>query len=338
MNDPGQSPSAALRRLVNGFQVSQAIHVAAVLGIADLLSDGPRSSDDLAEAADAHPDALYRLLRALASVGVFQEEDGRRFALTPLGDGLRSDASEPMRGWAELIGRPYYFQAWASLLHAVRTGENAFRHVHGVDVWEYRVREPEEGAIFDRAMRDATRRTNRSILGAYDFGRFSTVADVGGGNGALLAALLAEHPDMRGILFDQPQVVETAGEVLRAAGVADRCRIVGGSFFDSVPEGADAYLLKSVIHDWEDAEAIAILRCCRRAVADGGALLLVEWDIGPPNQEWDPKFSDLNMLVAPGGRERTLDEYAELLAATGFRLHRAVPTDSGLSVIEGIAA
>jgi hypothetical protein len=334
MAEPVESHSAELRRLVNGYQVSQAIHVAAVLGIADLLADGPRASDDLAEATESNPDALYRVLRALASVGVFEEQDARRFALTPLGDCLRSDAPEPVGGWAAFIGRPYYWQAWSSLLHSVRTGETAFREVHGVDVWEFRARESEEAPIFDRAMTDSTRRVNRALLDAYDFGRFATVADVGGGHGVLLAALLAEHPQMRGILFDQPHVVAKADGVLGA--VADRCEVVGGSFFESVPEGADAYILKSVIHDWEDDEALAILRTCRRAIRPNASLLVVEWEIGPPNEGHAAKFGDLNMLVAPGGRERTTDEYAALLASAGFRLTRAVPTRSGLSVIEAV--
>ena len=336
MGDLTESHSAALRQLVNGFQVSQAIHVAAVLGIADLLAEGPRSSADLAAATDTHAETLYRVLRALASAGVFHEENGRRFALTPLGDCLRSDAPEPIGGWAAFIGRPYYWQAWASLLHSVRTGENAFRHVHGMDVWEYRTQQPEESPIFDRAMTDSTRRINRAILDAYDFGRFATVADVGGGHGALLAALLAEHPRMRGILFDQPHVVAKAGGVLSA--VADRCDVVGGSFFEAIPQGADAYVLKSVIHDWEDDEAVAILRTCRRAFSPDGTLLVVEWEIGPPNDGHAAKFGDLNMLVAPGGRERTTDEYAALFASAGFRLVRVVPTNSGLGVIEGVAA
>lgn len=338
MNEREQRPSAALRRLVNGYQVSQAIHVAATLGIADLLEDGPRTSDYLAAATGAHPPSLYRLLRALASVNVFRGEDGRRFALTPLGDCLRSDAAEPVGGWAAFIGRPYYWQAWSHLLHSVRTGENAFRHVHGVGPWEYRAPLPEESAIFDRAMTDLSRRANRSLLDAYDFGRFATVVDVGGGRGAFLAGLLAAYPAMRGVLFDQPHVVAGAEGVLRAAGVSDRCRVAGGSFFDAVPEGGDAYMLKAVLHDWEDEEAAAILRCCRRAVPAEGAILVVEQELGPANEDQESKFSDLNMLVGPGGRERTTDEYTALFAAAGFRLERVVPSGIGLNVIEGTPA
>jgi O-methyltransferase domain/Dimerisation domain len=333
----GESAAEALRRLVDGYQVSQAIHVAAALGIADLLADGPRTADDLATLSDSHPASLYRLLRALASVGVLHEDDERRFALTDLGQCLRSDAPEPVGGWAEYIGRPYRWESWAHLIHSVRTGENAFRHAHGVDVWEYWSRAPEEGAIFDRAMTHGSLATNRALLDAYDFGRFGTVVDVGGGQGAFLAALLAEHATMQGVLFDQPQVVETAGELLGAAGVADRCEVVAGSFFEAVPAGGDAYVLQGILHDWADDDAVAILRVCRQAVARDAALLVLERELGAPNENRDAKFADLNMLVGPGGRERTLTEYGELFAASGFQLRGMSPSRSGIDIIEATA-
>jgi hypothetical protein len=334
MDEAAESPSAALLRLVNGYQVSQAIHVAATLGLADRLADGPQTSDDLAAATDTHPPALYRLLRALASVGILREEAHRRFALTPLGDGLRSDAPESLAAWAAFVGRPYGWQAWAHLPHSVQTGENAFRHAHGVGIWEYRAAHPEEGAVFDQAMVGLSRRISAGVLRAVDFGRFRTVVDVGGGHGGLLAAILAAHPAPRGILFDQPHVLAGAEPTLRSAGVADRCRLVAGSFFEAVPDGADAYVLKSILHDWEDDEAVAILRVCRRAIGSDGALLLVERVVGPPNEGAPAKFSDLNMLVGPGGRERTSDEFGQLLAAAGFQLVRVA--DAGaFGVVEG---
>jgi hypothetical protein len=330
--------AAALTRLVNGFQAAQAVHAAAVLGIPDLLAAGPRASDDLAAATDTHAPSLYRLLRALAALGVLEEDGERRFALTALGDGLRSDAPEPVGAWAVHVGQPYFWEAWGHLLHSVRTGETAFRALHGEDIWSWRGRQPEAGAVFGAAMTAASRRANRALEGAYDFSRFGTVVDVGGGRGALLAGLLARHPTMRGILFDQPQVVAGAAEVLAAAGVADRCEIVGGDFFSGVPQGGDAYLLKWIVHDWDDEEAVAILRACRAATPGGGALLLVERVVGPPNEEPESKLSDLNMLVMPGGRERTREEYAALLAAAGFALRDVVPTGTGLAVIEGAPA
>jgi hypothetical protein len=333
-----ETPTATLRRLVNGYRVSQAISVAARLGIADLLADRARSSDELAAETDSHPDTLYRLLRALASVGVLREEDGRRFSLTDVGDGLRSDAPNEIAGWAAFAGRPSIWQAWAELLHTVRTGENAFRHVHGTDVWSWRAERPEENAAFDRAMMSLTGSANQALVEAYDFGRFATIVDVGGGTGALLSAILAASPRSSGVLFDQPHVVAGAADVLGAAGVGDRCRIVAGSFFDEVPRGGDAYVLKAIVHDWEDEEAIAILRGCRAAMSETAVLLVIERELGPPNAEPETKFSDLNMLVMPGGRERTLDEFGELFEAAGLRLAGATPTAAALSVIEALPA
>lgn len=328
-------PATAIRRLVEGYQVSQAIHVAATLGIADLLADTSRTSDDLATSTGTHPPTLYRLLRALASVDVLRELDGRRFELTPLGERLRSDVPDSIAGWAAFIGRPSHWQAWAGLLHSLRTGENAFRHVHNTDVWTYRSSRPEESAIFDRAMTSLSRRSNAALLAAYDFGRFRKLVDIGGGNGALLAAILAAHRDAEGVLFDQLHVVAHAPALLESAGVSDRCRIVAGSFFESVPGDADAYLLRAVIHDWEDEESVRILKVIRTAIPAGGTVLLIERVIAPPNEGRDAKFSDLNMLVGPGGRERTREEFATLLDASGFRLTRVVGA-AVYSVVEAV--
>jgi hypothetical protein len=331
-----EKPSAVLMRLLLGFQVSQAIHVAATLGIADALADGPRSSDELAAALGAHPPTLYRLLRALASVGVLREQEGRRFALTPQGECLRSDTSEPVAPYAVFIGQQRHWETWGHLLHSVLTGENAFQHLYGMPVWEARALDPEAGTIFDRAMTATSLRQADAVTAAYDFGQFQQVVDVAGGQGALLAAILARHTALRGVLFDQPHVVEQAAPVLEAAGVTERCQVVGGSFFETLPEGGDAYVLKAIIHDWEDAESIAILQGCRRAIAPHGRLLVIERELGPPNERPDVKFSDLNMLVLPGGRERTGEEFEELFAAAGFRLANVIPTGAGVSIFEGL--
>lgn len=331
-------PSAVLMRLVNGYRVSQAIHVAAVLGIADLLKDRPCGSDEIAAAAGANPESLYRLLRALASIGVFREADDRRFALTPLGDCLRSDAPEPIGPWARFVGCPSNREAWGDLLHSVRTGETAFRHLHSMGVWEYRAQHPEDGAMFDAAMTANSRRLALSVLAAYDFGRFGRIVDVGGGQGAFLAAILIKHLATVGVLIDQPHVVAQAGPVLRGAGVADRCRIVGGDIFDAVPGGGDAYVLKVILHDWDDERAIAILRTCRRAVGPTGRLLVVDRVVGPPNEDEEGKFLDLHMLAETGGRERTRDEWASLLAQAGFHLAEVVATKGPMCVIEGTPA
>ena len=327
--------TATLLRLVNGYYVSQAIHVAASLGIADLLADGTRTSDELAEAAGADAATLYRLLRALASVGVLHEGDGRLFSLTPVGELLRSDVPGSLHGWAAYAGRPYFWAAWADLLHSVRTGENAFHHVHGQDVWSYRADRPEESVLFDAAMKALTGASNAALIDAFDFSRFGTLVDVGGGNGALLADVLASNPALRGVLFDQAHVVAGADQVLEAAGVAERCRIESGNFFEAVPEGGDAYLLKSIIHDWEDEEL-------ERDPAGGSSRDVGGCDAARRRaRAWrtqrgcSAKFSDLNMLVGPGGRERTQDEYASLFESTGFRLVGKTPTAGTHAVFEG---
>jgi hypothetical protein len=332
---PAEPPTVALRRLVNGYQVTQAIHVAATLDIADLLADGPGDAEQLAAATSSHAPSLRRMLRALASVGVLHEDDDGRFALTEIGACLRSDAPDPVGGWAAFAGRPAHFAAWSNLLHTARTGQNAFEAVHGADVWEYRAAHPDEGASFDRAMTDITRRANRHLLEAYDFSPFESVVDVGGGHGALVAALLTAHPGMRGVVFDLPHVVADTPALLEAAGVAERCEVVAGSFFeDPVPAGADAYLLKAIVHDWEDEKALAILRACHAAMRPDSVLLVIDRDLGAPNENPDAKLSDLNMMVGTGGRERTRDEFAALLAAGGLTLQRAIPTAIGLSVFE----
>jgi hypothetical protein len=313
--------SAGLLRLIYGYQVSQAIHVAAALGIAEQLADGPRAVGDLASTIGAHADALSRLLRALAAVEVLREEPDGSFALTDLGEALRG----PAGSLAAFIGRPNHWTAWGQLLHSVRTGENAFRAIHGVDVWEYRARHPEEGAIFDAAMTGFSRRVNAAVAAAHDFGRYGVIVDVGGGHGALLAGILAHHPGVRGVLFDQPAVVASAD--------AEGVEIVGGSFFESVPAGGDAYLLKSILHDWQDEPAIEILRTCRRAARTGTALLVIERQFALPAT----KLSDLNMLVGPGGRERTAEEYAALLAAASYELVGETPTAADVSVFEARA-
>jgi hypothetical protein len=330
--------SEELGRLVSGFHVTQAIHAAVELGVPDLLADGERTSDDLAQASGADPSTLYRLLRALASLGVLHEADGRRFSLKPLGQPLRGDVPGSMRGWVRLTGREHVWRSWGNLTNAVRNGENSFRALYGADVFEWRAEHPEESAIFDEAMMSLTAPSTAAVLAAYDFGRFGTIVDVGGGNGTLLASVIAAHPAVRGILFDQPHVVTGAESVLRAAGVADRCEIVAGSFFENVPGGGDAYVLKSIIHDWEDEESVAILRACRASMGRGAVVLLIERDLGGPNENPAAKLSDLNMLVMPGGRERSQEEYAALFEQAGLRYTNTTVAATGHAVIEAVVA
>ena len=330
--------SAELARLVDGFRVTQAIYAAVELGIPDLLAEGERTSDDLAQASEADPSALYRLLRALASLGVLHEADGRRFSLSPLGQPLRSDAPGSMRGWVRLAGRDHVWRSWGNLASAVRNGENSFRAVHGTDVWEWRAGHPEESAIFDEAMTSLTSISNAAVLAAYDFGRFGTIVDVGGGNGTLLASVLAAHPGTRGILFDQPHVV--AGPSRSCAQQASRtaARSSPGASSRPCPTGGDAYVLKSIIHDWEDDESVAILRASRASMGPDAVLLLIERDLGRPNKDPAAKLSDLNMFVMPGGRERSHKEYAELFEQAGLRYVSSALATSGHAVIEAAPA
>jgi hypothetical protein len=336
---------ADLVQLVWAFRVSQALHVAAALGLADLLAAGPRGADDLAQATGTHPRALYRLLRARAAAGVVaavRAEAGAAaaaeagaFGLTDLGQFLRADHPQSVHGLAVFAGQPMMWGTWQHLRHSVTTGETAFRHVHGVDAWEYLAQHPDTAQVFDAAMTSISLRQRDAVVAGYDFARARTVVDVGGGHGALLAAVLAAHPGARGVLFDRPHVVAGAPEPLRAAGVAARCTVVGGSFFDAVPAGGDVYLLKNVIVDWDDAQATAILRVCRRAMPADARLLVIQRVLAPGDAADPATFGDLNMLVMAGGQERTAAEFGALYAGAGFRLTRILPTAAGVSLIEG---
>ena len=331
--DPTGDPAASLGRLLTGVRVSQSISVAASLGVPDALAAGPRRADDLAGELGANAGALYRLLRVLAAAGVLHEDDERRFSLTALGQLLRGDVAGSVREQAILFGRPEMLAAWGHLEHSIRTGENAFAARFGEDVWAWREHEPAARSQFNRGMASISAPIGPALADAYDFGSVGLVADLGGGSGSLLAAVLARHPGMRGIVFDQPSVVGEATPVLAKAGVADRCELVGGSFFESVP-AADLYLMKSILHDWTDADSIRILRVIRAAAAPGVPLLLVERVVGPPNEDLAGKLMDLHMLVMPGGAERTADEWRQLLADGGFELRSIRPLAAGWQLIE----
>jgi O-methyltransferase domain/Dimerisation domain len=329
----GTSESLALFGLINGYRVTQAIHVIAMLGIPDLLEDRPRKSDDLAAATGSDGAALYRVMRALVSVGIFHENHDREFALAPLGACLRSSVPGSLNAWAKFVARPAMWESWGALLHTVRTGENAFRHVHGKDTWSFRTDHVEEAAVFDAAMRENIAPIIGPLLAVYDFSRFRHIVDVGGGDGTLLAGILSRCPRAMGTLLDLPHVVAKAQGVFANAGVASRASIIAGTFFEHVPAGADAYLLKHVLHDWEDVDAIAILCSCRRAIGSNGKLVLVE-RLLRSNQDRDTAFSDLNMLVNAGGRERTCDEFAELLNSSAFKIASVLPLQGSHFSIE----
>jgi hypothetical protein len=338
VQDADVDTAAELRQMVNAFQLSKAIQVAAVLGISDLLAIGPATSAELAHGADCDERALRRLMRALAAAGVYVEVPEDTFANTELGAALRSDHPERLRDWAVNVDRATYWNTWGQLLGSIHSGENTFTSLHGMSVWEYRAQHPEDNEAFDKGMTAYTLPVAGAVAEAYDFTGLRTVVDIGGSRGVLLSAVLRAYPDCRGILFDQPHVVAGARPELEAAGVADRCEVVGGSFFDSVPEGGDAYLLKSILHDWEDDDCIAILQTCRAAMNPGALCLLVERILAGPNEGLSSKLSDLNMLVMPGGRERSLAEYDRLLEIAGLRPTRAVATTSEFQVIEAVAS
>lgn len=329
--------AARLRQLLTGIRLSQSISVAASLGVADALADGPRSLDDLATVLGCDPAALYRLLRVLAAADILHEGEARRFALAELGEPLRSDVPGSMREQAILFGRPYVMAAWGNLEHSIRTGENAFLALHGEDVWNWRDRDPAERSQFNRAMASMSAPVGPALAAAYDFGSVGTVADIGGGSGTLLAAVLAKHPGVRGMVFDQPAVVAEAGAVLEGAGVRDRVELVGGSFFDAVPP-ADVYVMKSILHDWIDADCVRILRTLRRAASPASRLLIVELVLGAPNEDLQGKLADLHMLVMPGGLERTADEWRSLLASGGFELNSIQPLSGSWQLIEAAPA
>jgi len=340
--DPGAAgrglpPAATLHALLNGFVVGRALHVAAQLGVADLLQDGPRSAPEIAAAVGAHPDTLSRLLRALASVGVFTEAEPGVFALTPLGDCLRSDTPSSLRAFACLFGSEEYLRAFDHLLETVQTGHAGFELAFGTPIYPYLAQHADFSATFDLAMTNLSGMVTPAILAAYDFSDIHTLVDIGGGQGALLIALLRANPAMRGILFDLPHVVEGARARMTAAGLAERCAVVNGTMLAGVPAGADAYLIKNVLMDRDDGAAIVVLRHCLQAMGPAGRLLVIDPVILPGAGPSPAKFTDLVMLIlTESGRCRTPAEFQALFEAAGLALTRVIPTPSpAVSIVEG---
>jgi hypothetical protein len=328
-------PAAQLTQMIFGFMTSQAIATAAKLGIADALKNGPRPADALAQTLGAHPHALYRLLRALASVGVFAEDPDGRFRLTPLAEPLLSDAPGSLRAFSIYFGADFHMRVWQDLYHSVVHGQPAFNHIHNKGVFEYFEENAEHAKIFTDAMTSFSASVSEPIVSAYDFAGIGTIADVGGGHGLLLSAILKKHPGMRGILYDAPSVIRGAKPTLDGHGIGGRCETVAGDFFQSVP-AAQAYIMKHIIHDWEDEKAVTILRNCRQAMTGNGRLLVVEMVVPEGNVPSPGKFLDLEMLLFLHSHERTEKEYAALFANAGFKLNRVVQTASPYSIIEGV--
>lgn len=327
----GIPAEALLTQIMLGSMASQALYVAAKLGVADHLVDGPKHVEELAKATETDAPSLYRVLRALASLGIFTEQGDRVFAMTPTAEPLRSNVPHSLRDVAIFWGEDWHWEVWGKILHSVRTGKSAWAQMHGDDVFEYFERNPEAGAIFNRAMSSFSGLATNAVIEAYDFTGVETLIDIAGGHGRLLTGVLEAYPSMRGVLFDLPHVLEGASRV-------SRCEYVTGDFFVSVPSGGDAYIMKHIIHDWDDERALKILRNIRNAMKPNGRVLLVEAVIADGNNQDFGKLLDLEMLVSPGGKERTAAEYEELFTRAGLRLTRIVPTKSPYSVIEAVAA
>jgi hypothetical protein len=339
---PELPPQVVLYHLATGHYISHALCLAAKLGIAELLKDGPRHSKELAEATGTHAPSLNRVLRLLVSVGVFEEQENGSIALTRLGECLRAGVPGSARAMVMLFAGERIHDAWKELEYCVRTGDPVFRQRGLDDPFTDPARTPEDSANFDAAMADFTKLAAIAVAAAYDFAHLRTVVDVGGGNGALLIGILNAHSHLHGIVFDQPPAAERAHTHIAESGLAERCEAVGGNFFKEVPDGADAYILKHVIHDWNDDRAVTILKTCHRAMGKNGKLLIVE-SVYPSRIDQSlasrgAAANDVNMLVNTGGRQRSEAEFRALYHAAGFTLLRIVPTQGRVSVIEGAHA
>ena len=330
------SPRAVIVQTTLQVLLARALAVAAELGIADLVSREPKSPAELAAATGAHADALHRLLRMLASHGVFAEDDRGRFQLTPLAAVLQTGSADSLRDFLRFFSGDIAWNAYRDLLHTVRTGEYGFAHAYGMGFFAYLAAHPDVEALFSAAMAQATARENAAIAGAYAFGQFARLVDVGGGRGGLLAAVLTAYPTVRGVLYEQPAVAANPAS-LQAAGVMERCEVVGGDFFQSVPAAGNAYVLKRVLHDWTDDQAIQILQRCREAMAKEGRVLTIEGVIRPGNAP--DRIKDMDVLVGmalSGGRERTEAEFRRLYEQAGLQLTRVIPTPATLAIVEGV--
>ena len=333
-NEP--SPMGLIQMLTASW-VSQAISVAAWLGVADHLQADPKSVDQLAQATDTQPQHLYRLLRMLASVGIFSEVTPAHFAITPMAGFLVSDAPGSLRSLAMMLGDEWHWRCWGDMLNIIKTGEPALQHLYQADdTFKYFTQHPESGNIYNQAMGNWAKNAHTAVLGVYDFSQFKQIIDIAGGYGALLSAILTSSPHSHGILFDQPHVVEAAKSQLVQAGVGDRYQTLSGDFFAAVPKGGDGYVLSFILHDWNDEDCLKILKNVRQAIAPQGKLIIVETLIPSGNTPHFGKLLDLEMLAMyPAGKERTQAEYEALFQAAGFELTQVIHTAAPVSVIEG---
>jgi hypothetical protein len=330
-------PQLALQQLIEGFKITQCLSVAAKLGIADRLSEGKSSSEELAQATGTHAPSLYRLLRLLCAVGILTEGETHHFALTPLGAYLRTGVPGSLRNMVLFYGDKANWHVWQALLHSVETGKPAYQQVFELTGYEYRAQHPETAALFNNFMTELTASVAQAVALAYDFSRYRTLVDVGGGHGQILASILQAHPTLHGVLFDLPSVVAGAPPLLEAAGVSGRCEVVGGDAFTAVPADYETYLLSQMIHGFDDERAIAILTRCHQAMKQEGKVLLLERVILPERTvEMLVLEMDVHMLVATGGKERTEAEYRALLAAAGFELIQLIPVLTPYYILEAV--
>jgi hypothetical protein len=334
-NPVAPPPEAILSQMLFGALMQQSICVAAKLGIADLLAEKPQTADELAAKTETHAPSLYRVLRILASVGIFAKNADQKFELTPIAALLQSNTPNSMRDFAIMMGEEWNWRNLGELMHSVKTGGTAQEKVHGMGSFEFYTQNVEAGKIFNRAMTSLSLAAVPAIVESYDFSGIGKLVDIAGGHGILLAGILKANPQVQGVLFDLPYVIEGADELLEKEGVSSRVELASGDFFQSVPAGADAYLMKHIIHDWDDEQSIRILQNIRSAMNKNGKVLIIEMVVPEGNEPSLPKIMDIQMLVTEGGKERTEAEYRKLLEASGFRLTRTVPTKSPLSVIEG---
>lgn len=333
----GPSPAEALMQFSIGYMVSASTGVAARLKIADLIGAGPKPVAELAREAQVNEDALFRVLRALASVGIFAETEPRTFVNTPVSDKLRAGAADSVRDMVIWLTTPIHFQTYAELMHSVKTGTTAIDQVTSYECFEYFRRNPDVGEIFNKAMTGFSAMMAPLVLEAYDFSGLGTIADIAGGHGFLITSILKKHSDLRGILFDLPHVCAGGRAAVEGQGLASRCEVAEGDFFQAVP-AADSYVMKHIIHDWDDQRAIQILKNCASSMRGNGKILLVESVIAPGNDPHFAKWIDIEMLTLPSGKERSEKEFAELLAQAGLRLTRVVPTKSPVCVVEAVKA
>ena len=327
-------PHAQLVQIAMAFWTSRTIYVTAKLGLADHLANGPKSAEELAGRTGTHAPSLYRVMRTVASLGIFTEDSVHRFALTPLGEALQSGAPGSAHATILTLAGDWAWRGWEQMLYSVETGKSSFEKALGMPMFDWLAQHPEDASLFSETMIGVHGAEPPAVAAAYDFSELRTIVDVGGATGNLLTTILGSYPGTRGILFDLPHVVRDAPALIEARGLAGRVTIEAGSFFESVPPGGDAYLLSHIIHDWSEEQCLTILQNCRRAMSADSRLLIIEMVLPEGDTPHTGKIIDMAMLVAPGGQERTEPEYAALLGKAGLGLTRVVPTESAVSVVE----